>query len=250
MSEKAVTGGPLSFATTGPSFTEDVFDKGGNIIGVLEVAGSRAGETRFQNRNRRILQNFRKEPGEKRVSKSVLKSNRASRHWTVLLAVAVQCSSLCALGDENAARPASPRSVAFAPEGTLVAVGDGTTRAVHLVDPQDRNTRASIQLTGIPEGLVWTPDGKSVFASEAGAGTIAEIDRAAGKVVRRVETGRYPSGLAIARKRGLLLACDRGLDRLTVIAMSGDKPARTSPSAGSPVLWRCHPTNHLRWLAT
>jgi YVTN family beta-propeller protein len=113
-------------------------------------------------------------------------------------------------------------------------VGDGTTQAVHLVAPQERNTRATIKLTGSPEGLVWTPDGKRVFASEAGAGTIAEIDPAAGKVIRRVETGRYPSGLAIAGKRGLLLACDRGLDRLSVIEMSGGKTRSHIPVGRQP----------------
>jgi len=91
-----------------------------------------------------------------------------------------------------------------------------------------------VKLHGIPEGLAWSADGKRLFASEAGAGSIAEINPASGIIVRRMTTGRYPSGVALAETRGLLLACDRGLDRLTVLNVASGKTLAQIPLGRQP----------------
>lgn len=81
---------------------------------------------------------------------------------------------------------------------------------------------------------MWAPDGKRLFVSEAGAGSIAEINPARGKILRRITTGRYPSGIALAENRGLLLAADRGLDRLTAIDLRDDKTRAHIPVGRQP----------------
>ena len=152
----------------------------------------------------------------------------------MILALAVPFPSLRAQRDEPKVLPVSPRTVAYAADGSVVAVGDATTPALRLVAPETGATKLTLPLAGVPEGLVWTADGKRLFASEAGAGTIAEIDPAGGKILRRVDTGRYPGGLAMAGKRGLLLACDRGLDRLFVIENKGGKTVAQIPVGRQP----------------
>jgi sugar lactone lactonase YvrE len=54
----------------------------------------------------------------------------------------------------------------------------------------------------------------------SGASHIAEVDPAQGTITRRLPTGRYPRGLAVAARRNLLLACDWGLNRLSVVRLA------------------------------
>jgi DNA-binding beta-propeller fold protein YncE len=119
----------------------------------------------------------------------------------------------------------SPWAVRFSPDGRTLALSDATAPCVRIIDPEALKARASIPLTGRPEGLAWSADGTRIFASEAGAGTVAEIDANQGKITRRFTTGRYPSGLALSGKRDQLLVCDRGLDRLTILDIrNGNTP--------------------------
>lgn len=64
---------------------------------------------------------------------------------------------------------------------------------------------------------------------------MAEIDPVAGKITRRLVTGRYPSGLALVSKVNRLLVCDRGLDRLTVLDIATGKPVAQVPVGRQPM---------------
>ena len=124
----------------------------------------------------------------------------------------------------------SPQDVAFAPDGGVLAVGDSTAEAVHLMDSASHGILFMVPLAGQASGLAWSADGRRLFAAESGAGDIAEHDRASGEVTRRFTIGRFPQGLAIAANRNLLLACDYGNDQLAAIdlerlhAMIGPDP--------------------------
>jgi len=163
-----------------------------------------------------------------------LKPNRASLLWTYLFVVAVPIPSVCANDRSAESIPPSPHTVAIAPYGALVAIGDATGPALNLIDSKTGAAQANIKLNGRPEGLAWTADGHHLFVSEAGAGSIAEINPADGKITRRFPTGRYPGGLALAAKRGLLLAADRGLNQLDIINIENGKIIARIPVGTQP----------------
>lgn len=131
-------------------------------------------------------------------------------------------------------QPTLPLSVAIAPHGKTIAVGETAANTVIIIDTGNQRVRFQIQLEGRPEGLAWSNDGNRLFASECGAGSIVEIDPAHGKILRRITTGRYPSGIQIDEQRGNLMVIDRGLNRLDVIEMKSGKPLAQIPTSTQP----------------
>lgn len=129
----------------------------------------------------------------------------------------------------------SPQDVAFAPDGGVLAVGDSTAEAVHLMDSASHGILFMVPLAGQASGLAWSADGRHLFAAESGAGGIAEIDRASGEVTRRFTIGRFPQGLAIAANRNLLLACDYGNDQLVAIDSKSGKTTARIPVGRQPM---------------
>ena len=163
-----------------------------------------------------------------------LKHKKAASLSPFVVAMAVLFTSACREDEPEETHPASPLCVAIAPNGFLIAVGDATATSLRLVDLETETQNTRIKLEGRPEGIAWSTDGKRLFVSEAGAGSIAEINPARGKILRRITTGRYPGGIALAENRGLLLAADRGLDRLTAIDLRDDKTRAHFPVGRQP----------------
>jgi sugar lactone lactonase YvrE len=60
------------------------------------------------------------------------------------------------------------------------------------------------------------------------------MDAAKAVIIRRIPTGRYPRGLAVAHRRSQLLACDWGLNRLTVIDLAAGKSIAEIPTGRQP----------------
>lgn len=128
----------------------------------------------------------------------------------------------------------SALDIAFAPDGTSLAVTDATRPSLCLIDTVTRKIKHRVALAAPPAGLAWAADGKHLFVSESGAGRIAEIDPANGKITRHFATGRYPRGLAAAARRNLLLATDWGLDRLAIIDPTNGKTLANIPVGCQP----------------
>jgi len=125
----------------------------------------------------------------------------------------------------------SPYDVAFSPDGRTLAVTDHTAGRVALIDVADANVRREIALNGRPSGLVWLPNGSRLFVAECGAGTVAEIEPPAGRVVRRRTAGAWPVTLSIAPRRNLLIATDFAMDSVVLVDLGPDASQSTvSPS--------------------
>jgi len=114
----------------------------------------------------------------------------------------------------------SPVAVDYAPDGATLAVADYTAGEVLVLRPGGE-VHKRVALRGRPSGLAWTRDGSRLFVTERGAGTVAELDPAAGKVVRRLRTGRYPVGVAVSDTR--LVVANSGLDTVSIINLADGK---------------------------
>ena len=94
-----------------------------------------------------------------------------------------------------------PIRVAASPDGRWIVtsnVGDGS---LTLIDAETRTKVGDVALAGSQEAgqvtILFAPDGK-LYAAETGKNTVAEVDLATGKVLRRLPAGTNGDGLAIA----------------------------------------------------
>jgi YVTN family beta-propeller protein len=94
-----------------------------------------------------------------------------------------------------------PIRVAASPDGRWIVtsnVGDGS---LTLIDAGSRKKVRDLAVTGTQDAgqvtILFAPDGR-LYAAETGRNTVAEIDLATGRVLRRLPAGTNGDGLAIA----------------------------------------------------
>ncbi len=93
--------------------------------------------------------------------------------------------------------------VIASPDGRTVATSNITTGSVTLIDAASQSVSRSFPVSG--EGaagqvtLIWSADGKRLYAAETARNQIAEIDAATGKVLRRIAVGKNGDGLAVGK---------------------------------------------------
>ena len=112
----------------------------------------------------------------------------------------------------------SPMDVACSPDGAMLAAADYTAGKLVVLDGAGKVVTKEIALNGQPAALVWSAGGKSVFVSERGAGTVAQVDAVGGKVTRRFRVGRYPVGIAASGTR--LVVANNGLSSASIIDLA------------------------------
>jgi DNA-binding beta-propeller fold protein YncE len=121
----------------------------------------------------------------------------------------------------------SPIDVACAPDGTRLAASDHTAGKLVILDTARKVVQAEVALNGQPHTVAWRADGKAVYVSERGAGTVVEVDVAGGKSLRRFGVGRYPVGLAASKTR--LIVANNGLSSVSIIDLASGKQAARIP---------------------
>jgi YVTN family beta-propeller protein len=97
-----------------------------------------------------------------------------------------------------------PIRIAASPDGRWIVtsnVGDGS---LTLIDPATRQKVRDVPITGVQDAgqvtILFGPGGR-LYAAETGRNTVAEVDLATGKVLRRLPAGTNGDGLAIAPGR-------------------------------------------------
>lgn len=125
----------------------------------------------------------------------------------------------------------SPCDVAFSPDGSVVAVADHGRSRVVLLAAADGSARGEIPLVK-PTALAWSGD--RLYAAENGALTVAELDPARAKLLRRLPVAPRPAGVAVAPRRRLLAATGSATGELTIVDLATGRPARRVPLAGEP----------------
>lgn len=88
-------------------------------------------------------------------------------------------------------------------DGKTVATSNVDKGSVTLVDTATHSVLRSFPVSGDPAvmqvTLIWSGDGKRLYAAETGRNQIAEIDADSGKVLRRIDVGKNGDGLAVTR---------------------------------------------------
>ncbi|MGB2819885.1 MAG: hypothetical protein WBF17_02815 [Phycisphaerae bacterium] len=161
----------------------------------------------------------------------MLRTVLTKRKWVPSVSVIVAaCAVAVVLAGpvRSAAAPyRSAYDVAYSPDGKLIAASDSTSAALVVLDAGTNKVVKEIPLKGVPEGIAWS--GKNVYVAELREGTVAEVDPAGGKVVRRLQAGPRVAAVAVAAKKKLLLAANSGLDSVSVIDLaSGKEKARVA----------------------
>lgn len=92
--------------------------------------------------------------------------------------------------------------VLASPDGRIVATSNIASGSITLFDAETRQPIRTISVSGDGTAaqvtILFSPDGKRLYAAETARDQVAEIDVASGKVLRRIAAGRQGDGLAIA----------------------------------------------------
>ncbi len=97
---------------------------------------------------------------------------------------------------------AVPIRVAASPDGRWIATSNLGAGSLTVIDANSRKAVREIVLSGEQQAgqvtILFSPDGKLLYAAETGSDVVAEVDLATGKVLRRLPGGKNGDGLAIA----------------------------------------------------
>lgn len=95
-----------------------------------------------------------------------------------------------------------PIRVAASPDGRWIVTSDLGAGGLTVIDAQARTVAREIEVSGTHEAgqvtILFSADGRRVYAAETGRDQIAEIDIGEGRVIRRLPAGKQGDGLAIA----------------------------------------------------
>jgi DNA-binding beta-propeller fold protein YncE len=126
----------------------------------------------------------------------------------------------------------SPEFMACSQDGSWLAVTDVTAGSLILLDGAATAVKKTVALKGVPRGVAWHKG--LVYVSEYDAGTVAEVDPAAGSVKRRFAVGPKPFGLAVDPAAGRLLVVEFGLAQLLAMDLESGKEVGRVPLVGLP----------------
>ena len=87
-----------------------------------------------------------------------------------------------------------------------------------LMNPQTGSVEASIDVPGEPHGLVFSPDGKTIYVGQRGLNQIAMIDTASRKIVKTTPIGKRPDMMAISSDGKTVYVAIRDENKLAVVS--------------------------------
>jgi YVTN family beta-propeller protein len=96
-----------------------------------------------------------------------------------------------------------PIRVAASPDGRWIVVSNAGDGTLTVIDARRRRLARTIAVSGAGEAgqvtILFSADGRRLYAAETGQGQVAEVDFESGLVLRRLAAGAQGDGLAIAR---------------------------------------------------
>ncbi len=95
-----------------------------------------------------------------------------------------------------------PIRVAASPDGRWIVTSNLGSGSLTLIDAAARTVVREIPVSGSREAgqvtILFSADGRRIYAAETGRNQVAELERETGRVVRRLAAGAQGDGLAIA----------------------------------------------------
>ena len=103
---------------------------------------------------------------------------------------------------EVAVQPMAIR-LAASPDGRAIVSSNIASGSLSVIDPRTLKVVRTIPVSGSEDArqvtILFSRDGRRLYAAETGKDRVAEIDMARGRVLRRIAVGKNGDGLAIAR---------------------------------------------------
>lgn len=97
-----------------------------------------------------------------------------------------------------------PLRLAIRPQGDVAVTSDLADGGLSVIDLSSASVVRQIEVSGPDEAearmqvtVLWSDDGKRIYVAETASDTIAEVEFASGKVLRRLPTGAGGDGMAI-----------------------------------------------------
>ncbi|MBC2776112.1 LpqB family beta-propeller domain-containing protein [Parasphingopyxis marina] len=96
-----------------------------------------------------------------------------------------------------------PIRVAVSPDGATVVTSNYADGGLTLVDAETRDVRRILTISGSASAaqvtILFSPDGRTLYAAETGRARVAAINMDSGEVIRRYDAGEGSDGLAVTR---------------------------------------------------
>jgi YVTN family beta-propeller protein len=97
-----------------------------------------------------------------------------------------------------------PLRIAVRPQGDVAVTSDLQDGGLSVIDTATTKVIRTIPVSGPAEAearfqvtILWSADGERIYVAETGTDTVAEVDFASGKVLRRLKVGEGGDGMAI-----------------------------------------------------
>jgi YVTN family beta-propeller protein len=105
-----------------------------------------------------------------------------------------------------------PNNLALSADGKTLYVANGNSDSVSVIDTASDSVAATIALArpgdrykgANANGLALSPDGTRLYVTLGGENALAVVDLVAGRVLGRIPTGWYPTGVAVSHDGGAL----------------------------------------------
>lgn len=105
---------------------------------------------------------------------------------------------------ETVATGRFPLRIAVRPQGDVAVTSDLQDGSLSVIDTATARVIRTIPVSGPAEAqqrfqvtILWSDDGTKVYVAETASDTVAEVDYASGKVLRRLKVGEGGDGMAI-----------------------------------------------------
>ena len=115
---------------------------------------------------------------------------------------------------------AKPHGVALAPDGRTAYVGSQDVpdhNAIVVVDIPGRRVTARLPVDQTPRGLTVSPDGKSMYFTEANSADIQILDTSTNKIATQIPVGPIPHQIAFTPDHKYALAVVQATGQLAII---------------------------------
>jgi DNA-binding beta-propeller fold protein YncE len=135
----------------------------------------------------------------------------------------------------------SPQELAFSPDGKTIAVSDEGLNRVLLMDRATRRILQSVPVEGTPRGLAWETT-NSLWVCEYDAGSLANVDAAQGRVIRRLTVGPKPYDVKVDSSRGRLA-------QISILDLASGRNLTNLPAVDKPMYLTLTPDRHMALIA-